>query len=127
MNLLGTHGVPMRMDHGFDAMTSSMGIGTIGLVAIGDTPVLGRLSDRMPRRHLLAVIYGVRGLGFFALMAVGAHWGLYTAAAIGGLVWAGSIALSSAIRVCMWVTMASISARLCPSDWPARLLAGAGT
>ena len=97
MNLLGTHGVPMLMDHGFDAMTSSMGIGTIGLVAIGGTLVLGRLSDRMPRRNLLAVIYGVRGLGFFALMLVGAHWELYTAAAIGGLVWAGSIALSSAI------------------------------
>jgi MFS family permease len=97
MNLLGTHGVPMLMDHGFDAMTSSLGIGTIGLVAIGGTLVLGRLSDRMPRRHLLAAIYGVRGLGFFALMVVGAHWELYTAAAIGGLVWAGSIALSSAI------------------------------
>lgn len=97
MNLLGTHGVPMLMDHGFDAMTSSMGIGTIGLVAIAGTLVLGRLSDRWPRRNLLAAIYGVRGLGFFVLMVVGTHWELYTAAAIGGLVWAGSIALSSAI------------------------------
>src|SRR4029453_8520533 len=31
MNLLGTHGMPMLMDHGFDAFTSSMGIGLIGL------------------------------------------------------------------------------------------------
>jgi MFS family permease len=97
MNLLGTHGVPMLMDHGFDAMTSSMGIGTIGLVAIAGTLVLGRMSDHLPRRNLLAVIYGVRGLGFFALMVVGTHWELYAAATIGGIVWAGSIALSSAI------------------------------
>lgn len=97
MNLLGTHGVPMLMDHGFDAMTSSSGIGVIGLVAIVGTMVLGRLSDRLPRRNILFAIYFIRGLGFFALLLVGTHWELYLAAAIGGLVWAGSIATSSAI------------------------------
>ena len=97
MNLLGTHGVPMLMDHGFDATTSSLGIGLIGLVAIFSTLVLGRLSDILPRRYILATIYFVRGLGFLALMVVGTHWELYGAAALGGIVWAGSIALSSAI------------------------------
>jgi MFS family permease len=97
MNLLGTHGMPMLMDHGFDAFTSSMGIGLIGFVAIGGTLVLGRMADRLPRRNILATIYFVRGLGFFALVVVGTHWELYATAAIGGLVWAGSIALSSAI------------------------------
>jgi MFS family permease len=97
MNLLGTHGMPMLMDHGFDAMTSSYGIGLIGVVAIFGTLVLGRMSDRLPRRNLLAAIYFIRGLGFFALLLVGLHWELYAAAAIGGLVWAGSIALSAAI------------------------------
>ncbi|MDO5691284.1 MAG: MFS transporter [Pseudomonadota bacterium] len=97
MNLLGTHGVPMLMDHGFDPHHSAMGIGTIGFVAIFGTLVLGRMSDRLPRRAMLATIYGVRGLGFFALVVVGTHWELYIAASIGGLVWAGSIALSSAI------------------------------
>jgi MFS family permease len=97
MNLLGTHGMPMLMDHGFDAFTSSMGIGLIGFVAIGGTLVLGRLADRLPRRKILAAIYFIRGLGFFALVLVGTHWELYLTATIGGLVWAGSIALSSAI------------------------------
>lgn len=97
MNLLGTHGMPMLMDHGFDATTSSLGIGLIGLVAIFSTLVLGRMSDQVERRNILATIYLVRGLGFFALVMVGAHWELYLAATIGGVVWAGSIALSSAI------------------------------
>lgn len=97
MNLLGTHGMPMLMDHGFDASTSAMGIGLIGLVAIFSTLVLGRLADIIPRRYILAAIYFLRGLGFFALMIVGTHFELYAAAAIGGLVWAGSIAMSSAI------------------------------
>ncbi|HUG57575.1 MAG TPA: MFS transporter, partial [Candidimonas sp.] len=61
------------------------------------TLVLGRISDIVPRKKLLSVIYFVRGLGFFALLLAGAHWELYATAAIGGIVWAGSIALSSAI------------------------------
>jgi len=97
MNLLGTHGMPMLMDHGFDATSSSLGIGLIGFVAIFGTLMLGRVADRIARRKLLAVIYGVRGLGFFALVGVGLHWELYLAATLGGIVWAGSIALSSAI------------------------------
>lgn len=97
MNLLGTHGMPMLMDHGFDPLVSSMGIGLIGVVAIFSTLVLGRLSDILPRRSMLSVIYLVRGLGFFALLVVGTQWELFLTSSIGGVVWAGSIALSSAI------------------------------
>ncbi|MDH0383520.1 MFS transporter [Comamonas aquatica] len=97
MNLMGTHCMPMLLDHGFDATTSALGIGLIGLVAIPSTMVLGRLADRVERRKMLSVIYGVRGLGFLGLMLVGSAWQLYGVAAVGGVVWAGSIALSSAI------------------------------
>lgn len=97
MNLLGTHGVPMLVDHGFSETVSSLGIGLIGLVAIFGTLILGRIADIFQRRHMLAIIYSVRGLGFIALVMVTTQWELYTVAAIGGLVWSGSIALSSAI------------------------------
>jgi MFS family permease len=97
MNLLGTHGVPMLMDHGFGAGTSAEGIGLIGLVAIFSTLVMGRLSDVVPRRYILCVIYLVRGLGFLGLVAAAHRWQLFSVSAIGGVVWAGSIALSSAI------------------------------
>ena len=97
MNLLGAHGVPMLMDHGFDARTSSFGIGLIGLVAIFSTVALGRLADVLPRKYILAAIYLIRGLGFFALLIVGTHMQLYGAAVFGGIAWAGSIALASAI------------------------------
>ncbi len=97
MNLLGTHGMPMLMDHGFGATTSSFGIGLIGVTAIIGTLLLGRVADTLPRRHILAAIYFIRGLGFFALLLVGTQWELYVSAGIGGLVWAGSVAVSSAI------------------------------
>ncbi|OWT56917.1 MFS transporter [Candidimonas nitroreducens] len=97
MNLLGTHGMPMLMDHGFSAHTSSFGIALIGLMAILSSLGLGKLSDVVQRRSILATIYIVRGLGFFGLVEAVSPWQLYGVAAIGGVVWAGSVALSSAI------------------------------
>ncbi len=104
MNLLGTHGVPMLMDHGFGPHTSSYGIALIGVVAIFSSFALGRLSDIVQRRNILALIYIVRGLGFFGLVEAAAPWQLYSVAAIGGIVWAGSVALSSAIMADVYGT-----------------------
>lgn len=104
MNLLGTHGVPMLIDHHFSPSISSLGIGTIGLVAIFSSLLLGRIADLLERRNLLACIYFVRGLGFFALVAVISPWQLFLVAAIGGMVWSGSVALSSAILADLYGT-----------------------
>ena len=97
MNLLGTQAVPMLVDHGFDSIVAASGIGLIGLTAIFSTIVLGRLSDHVPRRNMLATIYFIRGLGFFGLVLASTRVELYTVAVVGGIVWAGSVALSSAI------------------------------
>ena len=97
MNLLGSHGVPMLTDHGFDPHMASFGIGFIGLVAIGSTVVLGTIADRIPRKNILFWVYFIRGLGFLGLVFVTNPWQLLLVAATGGLVWAGSNAMSSAI------------------------------
>ncbi|OCG37200.1 MULTISPECIES: MFS transporter [unclassified Gilliamella] len=97
MNLLGTHGVPMLIDHGFDPITSSNGIGLIGLVAIFSTLVLGYLSDIVQRKNILMMVYLIRSLGFIALVLASTKWPLFTIAAVGGLVWAGALSMSGAI------------------------------
>jgi MFS family permease len=97
MNLLGSHGVPMLTDHHFANVTASFGIGMIGIVAMISTVFLGSVSDRIPRRKMLALIYFVRGLGFLGLVLSFAPWQLYLVAVISGLAWGGSSALSSAI------------------------------
>lgn len=97
MNLLGMHGVPMLMDHGFDAFTSSLAVGLIGLAAIGGTLVLGGIADRVSRRDLLAIVYLVRALGFVGIVLATTSLELYPVAVVLGLVWAGSVALSSTI------------------------------
>ncbi|OUM97148.1 MAG: hypothetical protein BAA04_12135 [Firmicutes bacterium ZCTH02-B6] len=97
MHLMGTHGVPMLEHHGFPPLTASFGVGLIGLVSIWSTLGLGVLADRIGKPVFLGLIYLVRGLGFLALVAVGQEWELYLTATIGGLAWAGSTALTSAI------------------------------
>ncbi|MGG1678490.1 MFS transporter [Neobacillus sp. NRS-1170] len=97
MNLLGSHAFPMLIDHHFSPATASFGVGLIGLVAIFSTLVLASIADRFAKRKLLFFIYFIRGLGFLGLVFSQNTWQLYLVAALGGLVWAGSIAMSSAI------------------------------
>ncbi|WP_407306946.1 MFS transporter [Desulfosporosinus sp. SB140] len=97
MNLLGSQGVPMLVDHHFDPMTASFGIGIIGIVAIFSTLLLGSIADRYERKIILFWIYLVRGLGFLGLVLAATPWQLYSVGVAGGLVWAGSTAMSSAI------------------------------
>lgn len=97
MNLLGSHAVPMLVDHNFDPTTASFGIGLIGLVAIFSTLVLASIADKFAKKKMLFWIYFIRGLGFLGLVFAQDTMQLYLVAALGGLVWSGSIALSSAI------------------------------
>lgn len=97
MNLLGSHAVPMLVDHHFEPTTASFGVGLIGLVAIFSTLILASIADRFAKRKLLFWIYSIRGLGFLGLVFSQNTWQLYLVAALGGLVWSGSIAMSSAI------------------------------
>lgn len=95
MNLLGTHAVPMLVDHGFPKNISAFGVSLIGLTAVFSTMMLGRLSTKIQHRWLLVAIYFVRGIAFFMLVMVVSPWQLYTIAIIGGLVWAGNMGISS--------------------------------
>ncbi|HHY72083.1 MAG TPA: MFS transporter [Bacillus bacterium] len=97
MNLLGSHGVPMLVNHCFDPMIASFGVGMIGIVAMFSTVVLGHVADRFPRRNILFLVYFVRGLGLIGLVLAATKWQLFLVAFSGGLVWSGSIAMSTAI------------------------------
>ena len=55
----------------------------IGLVASVGTVAAGRVSGQVARKYILAAIYCIRGLGFFALLVVTVKWELHAAAAIG--------------------------------------------
>lgn len=97
MNLIGSHGVPMLVDHGFSSVTASNAIGVIGLVAIPGTIIMASFSDKVSKKGLLALIYITRGVGIICLVWVMVTYQLYLVALVAGVAWAGNTALSSAI------------------------------
>src|SRR5699024_625633 len=97
MNLLGTHAVPMLVDHGFSKEVSSFGISLIGFVAMFSTVMIGRIASRVEHRYILMMIYLVRGIAFLCLVSVMTLLQLYIVTIIGGLVWAGNMGLSSSM------------------------------
>ena len=91
------------MDHGFDATTSALGIGPIGLVVIPSTLVL-LAACRPPAaaqaagRHLLRA----RGVGFFSPLLAGSTLELYGTSVIGGIAWPAAqavVILADRLRV----------------------------
>lgn len=97
MNLLGSHGVPMLVDHGFTSTAAASAVGLIGLVAVPGTLILGSLADKIKKNYMLTLIYAVRGIGFVCIVLVVSSFQMYLVAFIAGLAWAGNVALSSAI------------------------------
>lgn len=97
MNLLGTHGVPMLVDHGFSPLTASSVLGIIGIVGIIGSIGIGIASDRFGRSRFLALIYMVRAVGFVLLLLARTRFELYVLASVAGLVWVGSAAMTSAL------------------------------
>ncbi len=120
MNLSGSQDVPMLMDHGFHEHTASIGIGLLGLVAMISSVLLGTLSDKIPKRLMLANIYFFRGVEFLLLVLIMSDWQLYIVSTFGGLVWAGSGAFFFYFRNPIWSSMVGYFIRLelfCSSNW----------
>lgn len=97
MNLLGSHGVPMLISHGFSSGIASYSIGCIGFSAIFGSVFLGQLADRIPRKNLLFLIYFIRGIGLLGIVFAANEYILFALMIGCGLVWAGSSAMSTAI------------------------------
>ena len=84
MNLMGSHAVPMLMDHNFEPTIASFGVGFIGLAAILGTFFMGSIADRYSQKNILSLIYLVRGLGFLGLVIAFTPLQLYIVASTAG-------------------------------------------
>lgn len=97
MSFLSAHSIPMLTDHGFHPMTASGAIGLLGGSSIAGALLLGALSDRVGRKHVLASVYLLRALAFGLLFVVRDPFTLMAVAAISGFGMAGSLAMTSAL------------------------------
>lgn len=65
--LMGTHLIPMSVEHGIPEVTAASFLALIGLFDVFGTLISGWLSDRVDSRKLLAWYYGLRGLSLLFL------------------------------------------------------------
>lgn len=100
MTFAATHFMLFAGDERIHPMTASYAMGMIGGVSILSTIGLGYLGDRLSRKHLLALVYLVRGLAFLMLWLVphAEHHELafFSGAFLLGLSWGSTTPLTSA-------------------------------
>ncbi|MTD14771.1 MFS transporter [Nakamurella sp. YIM 132087] len=65
--LIGTHFIPAAHDHGMGEVTAAGLLAVVGVFDIVGTIASGYLTDRFNPRVLLAVYYGLRGVGLVML------------------------------------------------------------
>ncbi len=84
--LIDTHLVPFAHDSHLPQASTALAVAVLATFNSAGVMISGYLSDRIPRRYLLAFLYGVRGLTFLFLMTVKSPEALLVFSVVYGLV-----------------------------------------
>jgi len=84
---LDLHFIPFATDHGYQQADAVAAQGTMFIVTFCGSLLAGAVSDRIGRKNVLALAYGLRAIAFATLL-LWHHWlALYVFAVVGGLSW----------------------------------------
>jgi MFS family permease len=92
--LIGTHFVPAAHDHGLPETTAAGLLAVVGIFDIVGTIVSGALTDKVNPRILLAVYYGLRGVGLLmlpGLLSDTVHVSIVAFVVVYGLDWVATV------------------------------------
>ena len=92
--MMATHYVPYAIEEGFSASTAAMAFVVLSALNMIGVLGVGFLGDRVGRKNLLALIYGMQGVGYAVLVTAPGLWGLYGFAIISGFSWLATIPLT---------------------------------
>ena len=95
--LLMTHAAAIATDRGMTAAQAGTALGLIGGCGIVSGVVVGSLSDRIGRKHLLVGLYLLRAVSVLVLMAADRPMTLYAFAILFGLSRANGALVSAAV------------------------------
>jgi predicted MFS family arabinose efflux permease len=95
--LLMTHVVAMATDRGISAGQAGTALGLVGGTGIVSGVIVGSLSDRIGRKHLLAGLYLLRAASVVVLMGANSATELYLFAIMFGLSRANGALVSAAV------------------------------
>jgi MFS family permease len=97
IDLVSTHIVPGAIERGASATTAATALGVMrGLNVVGVLTV-GALADRGGRKHLLGLVYALRGCSYAALLLAPGAWSLWGCVVIMGFSWWATLPLTSAL------------------------------
>ena len=88
---IAVHFVPYAVSVGISVKTAALAFALLNLINLAAVLTTGVISDRMLRKNLLTVVYGVRGLAFVALVVFPPGVGLWVFAIVGGMSWLASV------------------------------------
>jgi predicted MFS family arabinose efflux permease len=95
---IGVHMPSYLKDQGFGPEVATGALMLIGLFNIFGTYAAGALGQRVPKRYILASIYGLRALVILAfILAPVSAWSVYLFAATMGLLWLSTVPPTNAV------------------------------
>lgn len=95
--LLMTHVAALAVDRGISAQQAGTALGLVGGTGIVSGVIVGSLSDRIGRKHLLAGLYLLRAAAVVVLMSADSALALYAFAVMFGLSRANGALVSAAV------------------------------
>jgi MFS family permease len=94
---LTAHMVALAVDRGISSQAAGTALGIAGGTVIFSNLVIGALSDRLPRKHVLAMLYGMRAVAVALLFVADSTTVLYLFALLFGLSRANAPVVTAAI------------------------------
>ncbi|RGE45127.1 MFS transporter [Comamonas testosteroni] len=94
---IGVHMPSYLKDFGMAPQVASTSLALVGLFNIFGTYLAGNLGQKMPKRYLLAGIYGLRSVATVGFLLVPlSPWSVYVFCAIMGFLWLSTVPLTNA-------------------------------
>lgn len=97
MSFASVHFIPFATDMGMGEMAAAQALGLVGAFSILGSLTTGALADRFGRKHLLAIVYFLRGLSFLILFHAHDLPSLYLGTFFLGISWTSTGPLTSAL------------------------------
>ncbi len=95
---IGVHMPSYLKDNGLTPDVATTALALIGLFNVFGTYTAGVLGGRFPKRYILSMIYGLRGVAILAfIMAPLTPWSVYLFSAVMGLLWLSTIPPTNAL------------------------------
>jgi MFS family permease len=94
---IAVHFVPYAVGAGISIRTAALAFALLNLINLIGVLTSGFISDRILRKNLLTVIYGIRGLAFISLVVFPPEFGLWVFAVVGGASWLATVPQTGAL------------------------------